>query len=72
MTGAWKRTNCREQHFRIDGRIVAKVTRAPGETLWTAHAKTGAPFGPYRVIGLRRDEAVARKISEEAFTKANQ
>jgi hypothetical protein len=69
MTAAWTRTNCREQHFRIDGRIVAKITRAPGEYLWMAQAKA-ASARPYRMIGCRRGETAARKLAEEAALRA--
>lgn len=38
----WTRTNAREQHYRVDGKILGKISRRSGGTWWTAKVRVGS------------------------------
>jgi hypothetical protein len=62
----WRKTNYRERHLRINGRIVGKLARAPRQRKWTAIVYQGDTRQKRVVIGSHADEGAAKALVMEA------
>lgn len=68
VANGWTVTNCVEQHFRIDGKIIGKIHRPARTTLWIALAY----FGKKRkCVGWRKEADTAKALVEKALVKAS-
>ena len=65
MTFEWRQTNGREQHCRVDGRIVGKIHIQPSANSYECYINNRQLM----YVGSRRDAEEAKRLVERAASR---